>query len=322
MARGDGPKRRMAWLKSGSVGNFEDKTMKRVGVIGLGDMGSGLAKNLVKAGFETWGSDLSEQRLAAFADLGGRPAASAREVGAEAEAVFVMVMNGDQAKSVILGEDGLVRSLKPGAVVILTATIRASEARAIAKGLEGTGIQMIDSPVSGGYEGAQSGTLTMMAAAKKDVFEANQDVLQAVGGRIFHVGEEVGQGQTIKACLQGLIGSIFTATFESAVLAAKSGIGGQVLYDVFSNSGASNGITNNALRKILDRAFVGTGSHIATMYKDLTITMDMAREEGVPMFTAGAAMQLFQCGKTKHPEGDNWIVTKVLEDIAGTEVKW
>jgi len=296
--------------------------LKRVGVIGLGDMGSGLAKNLIEAGFETAGFDLSDERMAAFTALGGKAAGSAGEVGQNAAAVFVMVMNGDQAKAVILGADGLVQSLAPGATVVLTATIKASEARDIAKGLEGTGIEMIDSPVSGGFSGAQSGTLTMMAAAKTAVFDANQDVLGAVGEKIFHVGEEIGQGQTIKACLQGLIGSIFTATFESAVLAAKSGISGQVLYDVFSSSGASNAITNNALQKILDRAFVGTGSHIATMYKDLTITMDLAREEGVPMFTAGAAMQLFQCGKSKHPEGDNWIVTKVLEDIVGTEVKW
>ncbi len=296
--------------------------MKRAGVIGLGDMGSGLAKNLIESGFETTGFDLSADRMAAFEAIGGVPATSAGEVGANADAVFVMVMNGDQAKSVIFGDDGLINSLAKGSVIILTATIKASEARDIGRGLDGSGINMIDTPVSGGFPGAQSGTLSMMAAAKPDVFAANRDVLEAVGEKIFHVGEEIGQGQTIKACLQALIGSIFTATFESAVLAAKSGISGRVLYDVFSSSSAGNGITNNALQKILDRAFVGTGSHIATMYKDLTISLDMARDEGVPMFTAAAAMQLFQSGKTKHPEGDNWIVTKVLEDIVGTEVKW
>jgi 3-hydroxyisobutyrate dehydrogenase-like beta-hydroxyacid dehydrogenase len=233
-----------------------------------------------------------------------------------------MEMSGDQAKDVILGEEGLVRSLRPGTVVILSATVRASEAQDIARGLEGTGIEMIDSPVTGGFAGAQAGTLTIMAAARKAVFDAHQDVLGAVGQKIFHVGETIGQGQSVKACLQALIGSIFGATFEAAVLAAKAGISGKVLYDVLSNSAAANAITDNALEKIMDRAFIGTGSHIATMYKDLTITLDMAREHGVPMFTTAAAMQLFQCGRSKHPDGDNWIVTKVLEDIAGTEVKW
>ncbi len=294
---------------------------KKVGVIGLGDMGSGLAKNSLKAGFEVCGFDLSERRLTAFEENGGKRATSAGEVGKNSDAVFVMVMDGNQVNSVIFGEDGLLRAMKPGGVIILSATIKPMEAREVGKKLEGTGIAMIDSPVSGGFDGAQNGTLTMMAAAPRTVFDAHQDVMQAVGSKIFHVGEEAGMGQTIKACLQGLIGSIFTATFEASVLGAKSGIDGKVLLEVFSASGASNSITTNSLGKIIDRAFVDTGSHIATMYKDLTITMDHARDMGVPMFTAGAAMQLFQAGKTRHPDEDNWTVTKILEEIVGTQVK-
>ncbi len=296
--------------------------MKRAGVIGLGDMGSGLAKNLIKAGLPTTGFDLSDARMAAFAEMGGTPAGSVGEVGANADAVFVMVMNGDQAKSVVFGDGGLKETLASGSAVILTATIKADEARDIATGLDGSGINIIDSPVTGGFEGAQDGTLTLMTAAPTDVLDANRDVLSAVSGKILHVGEAAGQGQAMKACLQTLLGSIFTATFESAVLAAKSGISGRAFHEVITNSAASNGITNNALEKIFDRAFVGTGSHSATMHKDVTISRDMAREQGVPLFTAAAAMQLFQAGKSKHPEGDNWIITKVLEDIAGTEVKW
>ena len=93
----------------------------RVGVIGLGDMGSGLAKNLIANGHEVTGLDLSADRMEAFAGMGGTPAASVAEVGEGADAVFVMVMNGDQAKSVILGEDGLVGYMPKGAAVILTA---------------------------------------------------------------------------------------------------------------------------------------------------------------------------------------------------------
>ena len=294
--------------------------MARVGVIGLGDMGSGLAKNLIAAGHETVGFDLSERRLSDFAALGGKPAGSAAEVGAASEAVFVMVMNGDQAKAVILG-DGLASSLAPGGVVILTATIKSSEARDIGAALEGTGIELIDSPVSGGFPGAQSGTLTLMAAGPDSAFEKCGDVLAAVSKSIHRVGTEAGMGQTVKACLQSLIGSIFSATFEASVLAAKAGVDAQVLAKVVGTSGAGCGIANTALENIIDGAFVGTGSHIATMYKDLTIALDLARELGVPLFTASTAMQLFQAGKTKHPEGDNWIVTRVLEDIVGAELR-
>ncbi|MGV6875546.1 NAD(P)-dependent oxidoreductase [Pseudochelatococcus sp. B33] len=295
--------------------------MKKVGVIGLGDMGSGLARNLIGAGFRTSGYDLRKDRLDALAAMGGTPAGSPAEVAEGADAVFVMVLNGAQAKTVIFGDDGLAARFKPGSTVIMTATIKPSEARDIGDSLAARGLRMIDSPVSGGFPGAQSGTLTMMAAAPADVLDEHQSLLQAVGKSIFHVGTEPGQGQTVKACLQGLIGSIFTATFEAVVLGAKSGVPAQVLYDVFNASGAGNSITRNALEKIMDRAFVGTGSHLGTMYKDLTITMDHAREFGVPMFTAGAAMQLFQAGITKFPGEDNWAVTKILEDIVGTTVQ-
>ncbi|MGF1475280.1 MAG: NAD(P)-dependent oxidoreductase [Geminicoccaceae bacterium] len=295
--------------------------MTRAGVIGLGDMGSGLAKNLIANGFETWGFDVSEARMAAFGEIGGRRTENPAAVGERANAVYVMVMNGDQANEVIHGQEGLARTLKPGSVILLTATIKASEARAIAEGLAGTGIDLIDSPVSGGFPGAQGGTLTMMAAAPKELLESWRPVMAAVSETIHHVGYEPGMGQTVKACLQSLIGSIFSATFEASVLAAKAGVSGQVLYDVFSTSGAGCGITNTALKNIVDRQFVGTGSHIATMYKDLTISLDLARELGVPLFTAATAMQLFQAGKTKHPDGDNWVVTKVIEDIVGSSLK-
>lgn len=293
--------------------------MNNIGVIGLGDMGSGLAKNLIKAGFTVRGCDLSEKRVAAFEAMGGEPMPSAADLGATSDAVFVMVMTGDQAKAVILG-DGLAATMKSGAVVLLTATIKASEAREIGAGLDGTGIDLVDSPVSGGFPGAQSGTLTMMAAGSDAALEKVRPVMEAVSKNIHRVGTEAGMGQTVKACLQSLIGSIFSATCEASALAAKAGVKGQVLYDVFSTSGAGCGVTNTALSNIIDRQFVGTGSHIATMYKDLTIAMDMARELGVPLFTAGTAMQMFQAGKTKHPEADNWVVARVMEDIIGAEL--
>ena len=136
--------------------------MTRVGVIGLGDMGSGLAKNLIAAGYEVAGHDLDAERMATFTGMGGVACASAAEVGRDAQAVFVMVMNGSQARSVIL--DGLAPVMAAGSAMILTATIHATEAREIAEGMSGTGIDMIDSPVSGGFPGAQGGTLTLMAA--------------------------------------------------------------------------------------------------------------------------------------------------------------
>ncbi len=293
----------------------------RVGVIGLGEMGSGLAKNLISAGFAVTGFDIAETRMKAFEEMGGHPAGSAAETGQDARAVLVMVMNGDQAKSVIFGNDGLVQTMAAGSTIIMTATITASEVREIWNELEPTGINLIDSPVSGGFPGAQSGTLTMMAAATEDQLRANQDIMEAVGSTIHHVGTEPGKGQTMKACLQSLIGSIFTATFEATVLAAKTGVDAEAFQRVVTNSSAGCEATRSALKNIVVGRFHGTGSHIATMYKDLTIALDLARQNGVPLFTAATAMQLFQAGITKHPDGDNWVVTRIAEDIVGAELR-
>ena len=184
-----------------------------------------------------------------------------------------MVMTGEQAKSVILGDDGLVRHMTKGSAVLLTATIKPSEAREIGVAMERSGIHLIDSPVSGGFPGAQTGTLTMMASSEDATLDTYQNVMKAVSGTIHRVGTNPGDGQTVKACLQSLIGSIFSATFEASVLAAKAGIKGEVLYNVFSTSGAGCGCTNTALENIIDRKFERTGSHINTMHKDLTLSL-------------------------------------------------
>lgn len=294
--------------------------MKKVGIIGIGDMGSGIAANALKHGFTVFGRDLNADRIAAFEALGGQARPDAAAVGAAADAVFVMVMTGDEAKDVILGESGLVKTLRPGSAVILTATIKPREARDIGAAMADSGIHLIDSPVSGGYPGAQAGTLTMMAAAPDAVLDEFAPVMQAVSANIHRVGDAPGVGQTVKACLQSLIGAQFSATFEAAALAAKAGVPGQVLLDVFSTSSAGCGVVNNALEKIIDRQFEGTGSHINTMHKDLTISMALAEELGVPLQTAASAMQIFTMGRTRYPQGDNWVCTKVIEEIIGAEL--
>ncbi len=298
--------------------------MNKVGVIGLGDMGSGLAKNLIANGFETRGLDLSEKRMTDFTAMGGVGTASVSEIGEACQAVFVMVMTGAQAKQVILGDGespGLAGSMQPGGVILLTATIKADEARDIGAGLADTQLDFIDTPVSGGFPGAQNGTLTMMASGSAAQLEKARPVMEAVSGTIHQVGTEPGMGQTVKACLQSLIGSIFSATFEASALAAKAGVDADAFYKVVSTSGAGCGVANSALENIIDGKFEGTGSHINTMYKDLTISLDLARDLGVPLFTAATAMQLFQAGRTKHPEGDNWVVTRVIEDIIGAGLR-
>ena len=214
--------------------------MRRVGIVGLGDMGMGMAKNIIKGGFPLTGFDLRETRLKELESIGGKGAASCRDVGESSDAVFVMVLNGDQVKDVIFGDDGLTKGLKAGATIIVSATIHPSEVKELVASLADMGIHLIDTPVSGGKSGADEGTLTMMAAAKPEVLEENRAVLDAVSKVVFHVGEEIGQGQTVKAALQAFIGTTFAAIFESLVLGAAAGVKGETMFEVFGSSGVSS----------------------------------------------------------------------------------
>jgi 3-hydroxyisobutyrate dehydrogenase-like beta-hydroxyacid dehydrogenase len=281
-----------------------------------------MARNLVEAGFPVTGFDLREARLSLLTQHGGTPAASCRAVGEQSDTAFVMVLNGSQVNEVVFGDDGLASGLDPGSTIVISATIHPSEVRALEGPLSELGVHLIDTPVSGGKAGAEEGTLTMMAAAKPDVLESNREVLDAVSKVVFHVGEEIGQGQTVKAALQALIGTTFAAIFESLVLGAAAGVKGETLYEVFASSGVSSPLFKGCAKLIMERKFKDTGSQIATMYKDLGITMNMAKENGAAMFATAAAYELFRSGISLFPDEDNWSIVKLLEQIAGTEVKW
>jgi 3-hydroxyisobutyrate dehydrogenase-like beta-hydroxyacid dehydrogenase len=301
---------------------FVASIMKNVGVVGLGNMGMGMAKNLLAAGFSVIGYDLRPERGQMLAKLDGVAADSLTDL-AGADVVFVMVMTGAQVMRVVAGEGGLKDALSPGATIIISATIQPTEARAVADAIAGSGLNLIDSPVSGGQFGAETGALTMMAAAEKAVFAFNQDVLNAVGGQIFHVGEEAGMGQTVKAALQALIGVSFVGIFESLALGAAAGIKGEILFEVFSSTHVANTpFFKNCAELIMQRKFEDTGSHISTMHKDIGISMGMAREQGLPLFATSAAYELFQAGISRYPEGDNWAIVKLLEEFSGTKVSW
>ncbi len=296
--------------------------MKKIGFVGLGDMGLPMAGNVVKAGFSVVGFDLREERLALLEAAGGQRAGSCRELGEQCGSVFVMVFSGPQAREVVLGESGLIRGLKPGSTVIVSATMKPQDVRQLEAPLAKAEIGLIDVPVTGGKAGAESGALTLMAATKAEVLESNREALDAVSKKVFHVGEMIGQGQSVKAALQVFIGAAFAATAESLVLASKAGVSGRTMFDVISAGSHGNPLFENCARMIMDRKFKNTGSRIGTMYKDLGISLGLAHENGVAMFLTSAVYEMFQSGVSLFPKEDNWSIVKLLERIADTEVTW
>ena len=294
--------------------------MAKVGLIGVGNMGRGMSRNILKAGHQLTMYDVRSEAMEALVQEGADAAESPRAVGVAADTVFIMVLNVEQVKAALLGEDGLLAGLNPGSTVICTATIGRSQVMEVGELVTAKGVNIVDAPVSGGAPGAAAGTLTMMVAADGKAFAAAKPVLEAVGRDIYHVGEDIGMGQTVKSALAVLIGTTYAGIFEALTLAVKAGVAPETLRDVVSTSVVGNFLFRDTTENILARNFKGQ-SNIGTMYKDLSLAKSMANDCGVPLFAASAAFELFQAGKAVNPEEDNWTIIKILENIAGVEVK-
>ena len=280
-----------------------------------------MAANLLRAGFSVAGYDPRESRRKALAKIGGIDSPTCRDAARGAEAAFVMVMNGAQMADAILAKDGLLAGLRSGAALFITATVERDDVVRLAPQVARRGVVLIDSPVSGGQHGAVAGKLTFMAAGKRGDIGKRSDILNALGASVHIVGDNPGDGQTVKAVVQNMIGSVFAAAFESLAFGAKAGVDLRALVNVLNSSSAASPLFANCAELILQRKFKGTGSGIATMHKDLGIATGLARRVGAPVFVASAARELFQAGATKFPGEDNWAVVKVLEEVTGAKVR-
>ena len=290
--------------------------MKKIGFIGLGDMGMGMAKNLLKAGFPIKGYDLRADRLANFVSAGGTAANSTADTAAGVDTVFIMVLSGDHVNGVV---EDIRKTIAPGTTVFITATIGPWYVQEAAEVLEKAGAKVMDMPVSGGRFGANDGTLSLMVSGSREIMEEHRDVLEAIGEKIYHVGPNLGDGQTVKSCIQAFQGTSYEGLFEAMVLAEKAGLDLELFSQVLNESIIGSAITRNTTRKIIDRQFVDTGSHISTMRKDISISVELAKKLEVPMYATCVAREMFQAGINVMPEGDNWSIVKLLEAQAGIQ---
>ncbi|MDD9856538.1 MAG: NAD(P)-dependent oxidoreductase [Gammaproteobacteria bacterium] len=295
------------------------KAPKKIAFIGLGDMGLPMARNLVRAGYEVSGYDLSAKRRNLLKAAGGGAAKNARDSAEGAAVAFIMVMFGRQVMEAVAGENGLLQAMPRGSVIVVSATVERDELTEVAEVAAAHGVHIVDAPVSGGLPGARDGTLTFMAAGAPAAIKKIRPHLRVLGKTVHIAGENPGDGQTVKAVLQVMLGGFFSAIFESMTLGRKAGIDTRVVFDALTTSMAASPLLANCAGLIKARKFKNTGSRIATMHKDLGISTNLARRVGVPVPVASAARELFQAGISSYPDEDNWCVVKVLERMAGID---
>jgi 3-hydroxyisobutyrate dehydrogenase len=292
----------------------------RIGIVGLGSMGMGMAKCLVKAGFAVAGADIRGEAVAELVAAGGFAAANPAEAARDAAAIIVMVVNAAQVEAVLFGKDGVVSALPRGAIVVQSATVPASIAIAIAARLEATGHQMLDAPVSGGAAGAASGTLTVMGSGPAAAFDALEGALKAVAKKVYRLGERAGIGSTVKTVNQLLAGVHIAAAAEAMALGTRAGADPRALFEVISNSAGASWMFQNRVPHMLEGDYAPK-SAVEIFVKDLGVVLDSGRELRFPLPLAAAAHQLFLAAAgAGHGSEDDAAVVKVYEALTGIKV--
>jgi len=209
--------------------------MATIGFIGLGNMGLPMAQNLLKAGHDVQGFDVSQAQMLALTASGGQAAQSAKAAASGVEIVITMLPAGQHVRDVYLGPGGVLTSAGAGTLLIDSSTIDVDTARAVADAAAKKGLAMLDAPVSGGTGGAQAATLTFMVGGPDDAFARARPILEKMGRAIVHAGG-AGNGQAAKICNNMILGVSMIAVSEAFVLAEKLGLDAQKLFDISSKS--------------------------------------------------------------------------------------
>ncbi|MFZ0243064.1 MAG: NAD(P)-dependent oxidoreductase, partial [Desulfobacterales bacterium] len=195
----------------------------RVAFIGMGTMGAPMALNIIKAGHAVTVHNRSREKELPVVEAGARPAASPAEAAAGAEVVFTCVSDTPDVEEIILGEAGIIRGAAAGTIVVDMSTVSPSATRRIAARLSEKGVRMLDAPVSGGSEGAQKGTLSIMVGGETADLDKVRPVLEAMGQTITHVGP-IGAGQMAKAINQIVVAGTYWGVAEGIALGLKAGL--------------------------------------------------------------------------------------------------
>ena len=290
-----------------------------VGFIGLGAMGGPMAQNLVRHGFPLAVHDVDPAKVELWRTRGATVATSAEDVAARTERTICMVETTAQAEAVIAGERGIIRSARPGHIVLCMSTIDPFAARRLAEALAARSIAMLDAPVSGGTERAASGELSIIVGGAAETVAACRDLFGAMGRNVFHVGG-LGQGLAMKLVNNMLVQVNTVGVAEALVLGVKAGLDPQTIYDVVRVSTGTSFAFETRVPRMLRRDF-SPGGTVDISFKDQELETAFAKQLGVPVLLANVTQQVYQMARAAgFNKEDGSAVLKVLEQLAGVKV--
>jgi len=296
-----------------------DETNERVGFIGLGIMGAGMARNLLRAGFDltVWNRTISKAE--ALGEEGARVADSPKDLAVDCTIVVICVSDTPDVEAVVMGEAGVIHGVQPGALVIDCSTISPQVTQQLAQKLAERGAAMLDAPISGGSEGAAQGTLSIMVGGEVADFERALPVLQAMGKTITHVGGH-GAGQMVKLVNQVLVANGMLALGEAFLFAQAGGLDLDKMLEAVAGGAAGSWALSNRGPQIMERDW-RPGFMIDLQQKDLRLILEAADEMGVPLFGCSTAFHLYRTlQRLGYGTDGNHALIKALEHLSGITV--
>lgn len=267
----------------------------KVGLIGLGLMGSPMARNLLKAGFPLTVWNRTRAKAEKLGQEGARIANTPQEVAADSDVLITIVSDPPALEQVLYGANGALRALKKGSVLVDSSTVSPGLARRIANSCSERGVDFLDAPVTGGTWGAEKGELVFMIGGKKEVLDRVEPVLQAVGKRFFLLGPN-GAGQTVKLAMNMILALQVEALAESLELVTRAGVPGERLIEVLQSSMARAQVLDVKAPMLMKRDFTPSFP-LRLMHKDMGLAMDLAKELGLDLPAGAAAFKAYSSVK-------------------------
>jgi len=293
---------------------------RAVGVIGLGAMGMGVARSLLRKGFEVHACDVREAARQSIAGEGAIAHATPAALAARVDALIVLVVNAAQTETVLFGEHGAAAALKPGSTVLASSTVAPEFAEKLNERLSAMQLRHLDAPVSGGAVRAASGEMTIMASGAPETFATVEDVLAAIATKVYRLGDAPGMGSKVKMINQLLAGVHIAAATEAMALGIRAGIDPDALYEVISNSAGASWMFQNRVPHILSGDYTPL-SAVNIFVKDLGIVLDSARKFTFPLPLTSAAHQMYLATSAAGLGGeDDSAVIKMFQRLTGIDL--
>jgi 3-hydroxyisobutyrate dehydrogenase len=264
----------------------------RVGIVGIGNMGFGMAQRLRGLGWPLAVRDIDPQRTQDAAAIGATVCASSAELAAVCDCVIVCVVDHLQTKTVLFGERGVMATLAPGSSVMLCPTIAPEETERFARQLRRRSTDCIDAPMSGGPARARDGTMSLMVACADAVFERHRALIEALSSHVFRIGEHPGDGARTKLVNNLLAGINLAGACEVMALAERLGLDAARTLDVIEQSSGQSWIGSDRLRRAI-AGDLAPRAHTTLLAKDTRLAIDAARAVGFDTAVGNAAATQF-----------------------------